>query len=301
MQERNIASYDLNLLRALLAMIETGSVTRAAEVVAVSQPAMSRILARLREDFGDPLLVRSGAGMKRTPRAEALAEPVRALLVQASSLYLGDRFDRRTARRVFRAAIPDTVAATVLAPLIEAMAREAPGCRLDLVPWPRPHDPVIATLDFAISTDAALFAGLKMEPLLTDHDALAVHVGQPATWREILEFLDAPHVAVVGAGALSDPVDDWLAGLGLHRRIAAVVPHYLQALMAVARTDLVAILPSRLIAEYGPKLDVRSIELPIDQAIDRHWLFSPVERDADAASIWLRDLIQRTIGDRPGD
>ena len=297
MSELDIGRYDLNLLRALLAMVESGSVTRAAQIVSVSQPAMSRILARLREDFGDPLLVRSGAGMKRTPRAEALADPVRALLKQAAALYESEAFDPTAAERVFRAAIPDVVAATLLAPLIEAMAREAPGCRIDLIPWPRPGDPVIATLDFAISTDTVLFAGLRMAPLFDDHDVLAVHVGQPATWRQVLEMLDAPHVAVVGAGATSDPVDDWLAGQGLHRRIAAVVPHYLQALMAVARTDLVAILPSRLIAAYGPKLDVRAVELPIEQSIDRHMLFSPVERDADPASVWLRDLIQRTVGD----
>jgi len=297
MLEPNIGRYDLNLLRALLAMIDTGSVTRAADVVEVSQPAMSRILARLREDFGDPLLVRSGAGMKRTPRAEALADPIRALLKQAAALYEGASFDPATGRRIFRAAIPDVVAATMLAPLIEAMAREAPGCRIDLIAWPRPHDPVIATLDFAIGSDTGLFPGLNKAPLFDDHDVLAVHVGQPATWREILEMLDAPHVAVVGAGEAGDPVDAWLAERGLHRRIAAVVPHYLQALMAVARTDLVAILPSRLIAAYGSKLDVRAVELPIEQGVERHFLFSPVERDADPASLWLRDLIQRTVGD----
>jgi DNA-binding transcriptional LysR family regulator len=296
MLETNIGPYDLNLLRALLAMIDTGSVTRAAEAVDVSQPAMSRILARLREDFGDPLLVRSGAGMKRTPRAEALADPIRALLKQAAALYESAGFDPAVARRVFRAAIPDMVAATVLAPLIEAMAREAPGCRIDLIPWPRPHDPVIATLDVAIGTDAGLFPGLTMAPLFDDHDVLAVQVGQPATWREILEMLDAPHVAVVGPGAEGDPVDAWLAERGLHRRIAAVVPHYLQALMAVARTDLVAILPSRLIAAYGPTLDVRAVEFPIEQGADRHFLFTPVERDADPANLWLRNLIKETVG-----
>lgn len=297
MSETNIGRYDLNLLRALLAMIDTGSVTRAAEIVEVSQPAMSRILARLREDFGDPLLVRSGGAMKRTPRAETLADPIRALLKQAAVLYEGASFDPTNARRVFRAAIPDVVAATVLAPLIEAMAREAPGCRLDLIPWPRRHDPVIATLDVAIGVDTALFAGLTAVPLFDDHDVLAVHIGQPATWREILEMLDAPHVAVVGPGGEGDPVDAWLAERGLHRRIAAVVPHYLQALMAVARTDLVAILPSRLIAAYGAKLDVRAVELPIEQGVNRHFLFTPVERDADPANLWLRDLIKRTVGD----
>jgi DNA-binding transcriptional LysR family regulator len=297
MLETNVGRYDLNLLRALLAMIDTGSVTRAAEIVQVSQPAMSRILARLREDFGDPLLVRSGGAMKRTPRAEALADPIRALLKQAAVLYEGASFDPARAQRVFRAAIPDVVAATMLAPLIEAMARAAPGCRIDLIPWPRPHDPVIATLDFAIGADDGRFAGLNATPLFDDHDVLAVHIGQPATWREILEMLDAPHVAVVGAEAAGDPVDAWLAERGLNRRIAAVVPHYLQALMAVARTELVAILPSRLVAAYGPRLDVRAVELPIEQGIERHMLFSPVERDADAASIWLRDLIRRTVGD----
>ncbi len=297
MLESDIVRHDLNLLRALLAMIETGSVTRAAEVTGLSQPAMSRILARLREDFGDPLLVRSGAGMKRTPRAEALADPIRVLLKQAAALYDGGAFDPQTARRVFRAAIPDVIAATMLAPLIEALAREAPGCRIDLIPWPRPHDPAIATLDFAISTDNPVFAGLRMTPLFDDRDVLAVHVARPATWREILEMLDAPHVAVVGAGALSDPVDDWLHAQGLHRRIAAVVPHYLQALMAVARTDLVAILPSRLIAAYGRQLEVRAVELPIEQDVDRQFLFHPVELDADPASVWLRGLIQRTVGD----
>ena len=297
MLETNVGRYDLNLLRALLAMIDTGSVTRAAEIVQVSQPAMSRILARLREDFGDPLLVRSGGAMKRTPRAEALADPIRALLKQAAVLYEGASFDPARAQRVFRAAIPDVVAATILAPLIEAMARAAPGCRIDLVPWPRDHDPVIAMLDFAIGADTGLFSELNRVPLFDDHAVLAVHVGQPATWREILEMLDAPHIAVVGPDTGGDPVDAWLAARGLHRRIAAVVPHYLQALMAVARTDLVAILPSRLIAAYGRRLDVRAVELPIEQGVERHFLFSPVERDVDPASLWLRDLVQRTVGD----
>jgi DNA-binding transcriptional LysR family regulator len=297
MSEMNVGRHDLNLLHALLAMIESGSVTRAAQIVSVSQPAMSRILARLRDDFGDPLLVRSGSGMKRTPRAEALADPVRALLKQAATLYESEAFDPATAQRVFRTAIPDVVAATLLAPLIEAMAREAPGCRIELIPWARPNDPAIATLDFAIGTDTGLFPGLRMTPLFEDCDLLAVHVSQPATWRQVLEMLDAPHVAVVAAGATSDPVDDWLAAQGLHRRIAAVVPHYLQALMAVAQADLVAILPSRVIAAYGPKLDIRAVELPIEQDVARYMLFTPVERSADPASVWLRDLVERTVGD----
>ena len=151
-------------------------------------------------------------------------------------------------------------------------------------------------VDFAIGSDAGPFQGLNQVPLFDDHAVLAVHVGQPATWREILEMLDAPHIAVVGPDAEGDPVDAWLAERGLHRRIAAVVPHYLQALMAVSRTDLVAILPSRLVAAYGAKLDVRAVELPIEQGMDRHFLFTAVERDADPANLWLRDLIKRTAG-----
>lgn len=291
----DFTTVDLNLLPHLAALLDTASVSSAARQCRVSQPAMSRSLARLREALGDPLLVRSGARMRVTPQGEALRAPVAALLAQIGDFYRPASFDPMTAERTFLAAIPDAVAATVLAPLLAALAVEGPGCRLALIPWPRAGDPAARTLDLAIATEPDLFPGFRMKMLGEDHDVLvaASTRARRLARLDIAGMLALRHVAVRAAGFPADPVDRWLAGQGLSRVVAATVPHYLQAALLVARSDRVAILPSKLVAALAAPLELAAIELPIAQPPDRQWLLYPVEREDDPGALWLRTLVRR--------
>lgn len=286
MQDVNGLRGKLDLLVVAEVLLDCENLTLAGERLGLSQPAVSRALGRLREAFGDPLLVRVGNRMRPTPRAEALRAPLAAMLRAADHLYAPAGFDPATARRVFRAVIPDVVAAVILPDLLARLAAAAPACRLELLPW-RPQAEQPRDLDLVITTEIDAFPDFRMTPLYQDHDILAfageIRAGDP---------LDLEHVAVVAAGAARDPVDRWLAEQGRSRRIAAVVPHYLLALQLVARGGHVAVLPSRMVAALGAPLGVRGVELPTPQAPDQQWLMHPPQLEADPGSAWLREQVE---------
>jgi DNA-binding transcriptional LysR family regulator len=289
MQKSNNEAPAISLLPALGALLETRSVTRAALQIGISQPAMSRIFAKLRVIYNDPLIVRTGARSNLTPRAEALRAPVAAILKQVSQLTTGPRFDPGTAQQRFVIAVPDTVAAILLPPLRAAFQTSAPNCQIALAPWPG-KNAMTADFDLAIATDPDIFPGYRMERLYQDHDVLAYRArdippsGSPDLRRA--------HVAVVPAGLTQDLVDTWMASHSVSRTIAISVPHYLQALNLVANSDLVAILPCRLVMGVGALLGVASVELQLPQTPDTYWMLHPAHLSADAANLWLQQSVR---------
>lgn len=290
MQNSHALRGKLDLLVAADVILDCANLTVAGRRLGLSQPAVSRLLGRLREAFGDPLLVRVGARMRLTPRAEQLRAPLAAMLKAAEDLYAPPGFDPATASRVFRVVIPDVVAAVILPRLLARLASEAPACRLELLPW-RPQADQPRDLDFVITTEIDAFPGFRMRPLFQDIDVLAFSGGKPPPENP----LSLDHVAVIAAGATRDPVDHWLAESGRERRIGVVVPHYLLALQLVAHGGRVAILPSRMVAALGAPLGVRSVELPIPQTPDQQWLMHPPRLDADPGSLWLKSLVHAVV------
>ena len=276
----------LDILVPFEALLETQSVTLAAERIGITQSAMSRILERLRCLFDDPLLVRSGAGMDLTPRAQTLRTPLREALSAAAALYAPIEFDPKQATRTFRAIIPDVVAAPLLPALLERLRKDAPNCRLHLAPW-RDKLETGEDIDFIVSTELALFRTFRTELLFQDRDVL-VFRNAPPRGRDVLEL---DHVAVVPAGLGEDPVDAWLRQEGLSRRIAATVPHYLLALHLVARGGYYAIMPSRTATALGNVLGISAADLAIDQEPDQQWLIYPPRLEYDPASSWLCALV----------
>src|SRR5579872_6018423 len=128
----NLAALDLNLLVALDALISEAHVGRAARRIGLSQPAASHALKRLREITSDPLLVRTGARMQLTPRAEALRAPLEHALEQVRTLFAANHFDPPTSTRRFALMMPDHVVDLFMPPLLERIGREAPGIRLSV-------------------------------------------------------------------------------------------------------------------------------------------------------------------------
>jgi DNA-binding transcriptional LysR family regulator len=294
----NLAALDLNLLVALDALLLEANVSRAAMRIGLSQPAASHALQRLREVLGDPLLVRVGARMELTPRAIGLRGPLAQALDQVRGLFIPDDFDALRSERQFRLMMPDLAVELLVPPLMEKIAQAAQNVRLDIVPW---RGPAIFTAEFARTIDLVIsignaFRGFHRQLLYTDRDALAVRRGHPVGTklgrRDV--FLNARHVAVVIRGQNIDLIDDWLRTKGIERRIALVVPGYIEALHIVARTDLVAFVPGRLISALAKPLSLVAVTPPLDPGIDEQYMFYPTRAQFDPGSIWLRKLMLET-------
>ncbi|HKH03344.1 MAG TPA: LysR family transcriptional regulator [Bradyrhizobium sp.] len=294
----NLSALDLNLLVALDALLLEANVSRAAMRIGLSQPAASHALQRLRQVLGDPLLVRVGARMELTPRAQALRAPLAQALDQVRGLFISDDFDAASSERNFRLMMPDLAVELLMPPLMEKIARLAPNVRLDVVPW---RGPAIFNAEFARTIDLVIsigdaFKGFHRQLLYSDRDALAVRRGHPAgaKLRRRDVFLKARHVAVVIRGQNVDLIDDWLRTKRLQRRVALVVPGYLEALHVVARTDLVAFVPNRLISALAKPLSLIEVTPPLDPGIDEQFMFYPTRAQFDPGSIWLRNLMLQT-------
>src|SRR5260221_4473677 len=291
----NLSSLDLNLLVALDALLVEAHVPPAAVRIGLPQPAASHALQRLREVIGDPLLVRVGARMELTPRAQALRGPLAQTLDQVRGLFIRDDFDAARSERQFRLMMPDLAVELLMPPLMEKITQVAPNLRIDVVPW---RGSAIFTAEFARTIDLVIsignaFSGFHRQLLYTDSDALAVRRGHPVgaklKRREI--FLDARHVAVVIRGQSQDLIDTWLRTKGIERRIALVVSGYLEALHVTARTDLVAFVPRRLIGALSKQLSLAAITPPLDPRVDEQVMFHPTRAQMDPGSVWLRNVM----------
>ena len=294
----NLNSLDLNLLVALDALLKEASVSRAAMRIGLSQPAASHALQRLRDVIGDPLLVRTGPRMELTPRAQALRGPLAQALDQIRGLFMPDEFDAGRSERHFRLMMPDLAVELLMPPLMEKVTKQAPGVTIDVVPW---RGPAIFTAEFARTIDLVIsigdaFKGFHRQRLYVDNDALAVRRNHPAgaKLKKREAFLAARHVAVVIRGQNEDLIDRWLHTKNIERRIALVVPGYIEALHVTARTDLVAFVPRRLIAALAKQLSLKTVTPPFDPGIDEQHMFYPTRAQLDPGSIWLRKLMLET-------
>jgi DNA-binding transcriptional LysR family regulator len=294
----NLNSLDLNLLVALDALLREANVSRAAMRISLSQPAASHALQRLRDLIGDPLLVRNGSRMELTPRALGLRAPLAQALDQVRGLFLPDAFDAASSDRQFRLMMPDLAVELLVPSLMAKITKAAPNVRIDVVPW---RGSAIFPADFARTIDMVIsignaFKGFHRQLLYTDSDALAVRrshrAGKGLNKRDA--FLDARHVAVVIRGQNEDLIDTWLRSKGIERRIALVVPGYIEALHVAARTDLVAFVPRRLIEALSKQLSLATITPPLDPGIDEQFMFYPTRARMDPGSIWLRRLMLET-------
>jgi DNA-binding transcriptional LysR family regulator len=292
----NLAALDLNLLVALEALLEEASVGQAASRVSLSQPAMSHALKRLRSLLDDPLLVRVGARMQLTARAEALRYPVQDALSRVRDLLVGEGFEPGRSARTFRLFVADNAGDLLLPPLLKRLDDEAPNVCIRVQPWRgNATDPfeLARLVDVAIACVPNKFKGFYQQRLFTDRDACAVRCGHPIADRlaDAEEFLKAKHVAVVGREFIEDPVDTWLREEGRERNVALTVPHYVQALHLVAQSDLIAVIPERLILAHAGILGLDAAAVPLDVGTFDEYILHPARNHADPGCVWLRGVL----------
>lgn len=294
----NILTFDLNLLRVLDALLRERNVSRAAERLALSQPAVSNALGRLRQLLDDPLLVRVGRSMQPTPRALELEAPIRSVLQQIEeSLGTGLHFDPASSPRRFRIALTDYVELLCLPRLLQQLAEEAPRVQIEIQHL-SPSLPIAALdkgeLDLALGRFDTVPERIVRRHWMSETLQLAVRRDHALVQQapDLERFLQLRHLWVHG-GQTKGMVDQWLAGQGLQRQIAYTTPNYLQAAHVVASTDLVAVLPSQLARHFATLLPLQLYELPFPLEPFHLEITSLALRERDAALQWLIEKIQR--------
>lgn len=299
----NILTFDLNLLRVLDALLRERNVSRAAERLALSQPAVSNALNRLRDLLDDPLLVRVGRAMQPTPRALELEAPIRAALRQIEeSLGEGSRFEPARSRQRFRIALTDYAEMLLMPRLLARLAEQAPGVRID-VQHLSPRLPAEALekgeIDLALGRFEALpprFAGVRWMSETLQLVARRDHP-QLQAGLDLETFLRLRHLWVHG-GQTRGMVEQWLGEHGLAREIVYTTPNYLQAAHIAAGGDLVAVLPTRLARYFAGLLPLQLFDLPFALGPFHLEIVSLDLRRRDQALQWLIEQI-RSLGEEP--
>lgn len=294
-----LAGIDLNLLTSLDAILDERNVTRAAKRLGVSQPAVSHSLRRLRELLGDPLLVRSRAGMTPTPRAIELRPAVRAALDAADVvLRAAPAFDPANAARTFTIAMGDQQSFVLLPRLVERLDREAPNIQLDVRPPPTNAFGGDVDLSLGVFFDAP--SNTRNEPLWHEEFVCVLRKHSAASRGPLdrKRYLALPHLLVAPGGAPGSHVDDLLALRGERRRVAIRVPHFLVAPHIVATTDLVWTAPQGIAREFVDHLPIvlRDVPFKIEGfTITMRW---HARFDRDPGLAWLRGRL-REVAPQP--
>lgn len=254
----DLAGVDVNLLVALDALLEERNVTRAARRLRMGQPGLSHTLGRLRAHFEDPLLVRSGREMVLTPRARALAGPVRDVVERAGRIFAAKTpFTPQTARRTFRLAATDHVGFLMLPKLVPRLAAEAPAVDLHLRPVSDDAVPDLlaaGAIDCAAGVFDVLPAGFQQERLFVERFCCVVRADHPAAGKRLSlrRYAELPHLLIAPRGTPGGTVDTALAAHGLSRRVAVAVPHFLLAPAVLAGSDCVVTMSERLARRLAP-------------------------------------------------
>lgn len=295
----NLRRLDLNLLVTLDVLLSEHNVTRAAQRLNFSQPSVSVHLAKLRDIFGDPLLLPGPRGMRPTARADELREPLRqALDALERAVSPASHFDPAEARHTWRVAASDYGESTIVLPALIGLRSAAPGARLailELVPPRIGKQAEQGEIDLAFHTSDGAPPGLRRRALFTERYVLAGRAGHPRLKRRptLAQFCKLDHVIVSpDGGGFRGVTDETLSELGLARRVVLSVPHFLFVRSVLARTDLVAMLPSRLVRDTSA---LQIVEPPVEVPGYEMAMFWHERCHRDPAHQWLREHIADSV------
>lgn len=290
---------DLNLLVILDALLSEQHVTRAAERLHLSQPAVSHALARLRDLLGDPLLVRAGSTLVPTARALELVAPLAEALAQVQSLLAPNTFDPATARRTFRVAMSDYGAAIILPGLIRTLRREAPGIDLQIS-----HASREGMLEGVLNGDIDVAAGvfpempneLRSSVLFEErYVCLLDRRRLPADGvLDLPTYLSRPHVLLEMRGSGTPEIERALTALRERRRVAISLPHWSVAPQLISGTDLILTVSSRSVRDIDQQ-QLIVLPPPFEIAPFTFVLAWHKRRGGDQALNWLNRRIEEGI------
>ncbi len=299
---------DLNLLRVFDAVMTEQNLTRAASRLAMTQPAVSNAVKRLRDALGDELLIRTAHGVKPTARAESLWPAVRRALADLEEAVAPRNFELDKAHATFRMAMADATAGLLLPPLVRVIENDAPGIDIRMVPLttrePRPML-LRGDIDLAIGFFPGVVAQMqgstetpiRHERLYAGHYVAVMRKQHPLADVDLTldKYCEANHLLVSFSGRARGLVDDALVSLNRERRILLTVNQFFTAGKVVAASDLLMVIPFHLIEATGMSKQLIFKELPFDLPevhIDMLWH----ERDARSPGHrWLREQLFEAV------
>ncbi|MBN9463292.1 MAG: LysR family transcriptional regulator [Burkholderiales bacterium] len=307
----NFRTLDLNLLRVFDEIMAERNITRAAANLAMTQPAVSNALKRLREALGDELVVRSGYGVEPTPTALSLWPSVREALARLRAAFTPSSFVPAEAQVTFNLAMADATASLLIPPLVAIIEREAPGVTLRVLPLTT-RDPrhLLATQDIDIAVghlpNAISAVSIEeMDPdatpefghrrLYSSHYACVMRRDHPLAAQELTldAYCAAHHLLVSVSGRPYGNIDETLAAMGRSRRIVLTVNQFFTAGIVVANSDLLTVLPRHFLASTGTtnKVAVRPLPMELPRVdVEALWLRRRASRPGHE---WLRASIAR--------
>lgn len=291
----DIGDVDLGLLPVLDALLRLRSVSRAAEELDMSQPSVSYALARLRTQFRDPLFIRAARGMRPTPRAEALAQPLQEVLDRIKAEVLAPpSFDPAATQRTFSFNMADVGELVFLPALRAHLASAAPAANIRTVSTP----PALleealrsGDVDLAVGYFPGLQgAGIYQQRLFSHSFVCIVRGGHPRIGGQLTrrQFLEEGHAVVQQEGKSHELFEQALAELGLSRRVVLSVPHYLAIPLLIAESDLIVTVPYAVARSFARMADLKMLPPPVQVRradLKQYW---HARFHHDPANQWIR-------------
>lgn len=300
----DLEDIDLNLLVIFNRLLVERSVSKVADKLGLSQPAVSNALARLRKLTGDSLFLRTSQGMEPTPFAQQMAAPiVQALGMIHSAVNQRASFDAATVKRAFTVGMTDIGEIYFLPKLMEALARDAPGVAMSTVRNAAVNlrdEMEAGHIDLAIGLLPQLKAGFYQRLLFRQRYVCMFRKGHGLDKRRLslTEFSSAHHVVVVSEGTGHGKVDELLARAGVARKVVLTVPHFVAVGHILQHSDMVATVPERLaqalVGPFGLAYVKHPAPLP-EIAINLFW---HAKYQKDPANEWLRNMVFRLHADQ---
>ena len=289
-------------LRVFQAILESRSITAAAETLGVSQSKVSKQLKLMRSWFGDELFVRTGSGMEATSKAEALAPKVKELIHQFELLNTETQFDPLDIERNLVISTTDEVEHFLLPTLIRRIETDSPQSRIIFKVLERDYAAKqleLGNVDLVITPDWHIPEHLKQKLVYTDDFVVLFRKGHALEKQklELEDYLSARHLMVSPLGTVVGPIDEVLASRDQRRTVSVATPYFINVAEALLSSDLMLSIQRRAATELVKEHSLVQNELPIKVPPVNYFLFWHKRYDKDSVNCWLRKIIHEILCD----
>jgi DNA-binding transcriptional LysR family regulator len=291
---------ELNLLIIFDAIMTEGSISRAADRLAMTQPAVSNAVSRMRVAWKDELFVKHGRNIKPTLKADNMWQQIKAPINELSGVIAPKDFEPATANRTFRISAADIVVQMMMLPLRKLIEEEAPGINIHMVPYTIINTSEVlddATVDLVIGASNTVPGTIRAEHLFHPEYVCVMRPGHPLSKGKLTieNFAQAQHLLVSLSGDTVGVTDEYLASQGLSRRIAMTVNQFSMMPDLLINSDLIAVAPLGPVACHIHKGELVSVPYPFEIPGGSASLFWHTRQDKDQGLIWLRKHVKEIV------
>ena len=298
---RNLQNMDLNLLIALDVLLQEQHVSRASDHLSLSQSATSRVLSRLRDMFGDPLLVKTGDGMVMTQRAKQLKPMIKHSLDVMEKLFIGDTFDPLTTTRNFSLRATSYVSQAYLPEVVSRIAREAPNCSIQIenLSGENFNSQQNEDVDLIICGDGFdIPQNFKQKHIGVDKMICIMSKNHPLAHKKISlnDYVSYGHCQMtLGVGSVTASIDRLLGRIKHKRHVRLKLPHVMACMEMVAKSDFLHTNASNLARKFLPVFNLTMKELPFEYPLMDYSIYWHPIHHQNPAHVWLRNICSDEI------